>query len=244
MEKAMGIVPTPEQMQWLTGDTNIINLQLVVQFSVIDPAAYLFNVEGTTPATILQKIVEANLTRLMGSISIHEILTSARSVIIDKLRTDTQGEVDRCRLGLILKSINLIRVDPPQEVIHAFNDVLDAKADRERLINEAKQYKNNLIPRVEGKAEKMISEAKAYKNAQIEQAKGDASYFESLLTEYQKAPPTTARRLYLERMEKVFPKARKYLVKNKGKDHPLNIKILDQALFPGMSVEFDRKNVR
>ncbi len=227
-EKVQGLPPNPEKMQWLTGDINIINLQLIIQLSIIDPAAYLFNVYGITPSTFLQKIVEANLTRLISTLPVHDVLTSARSVLVDKIKKNSQAEVDRYRLGIIIKSINLVRVDPPEEVLFAFNDVLNAKADRERFINEAEQYKNKVIPKAEGEAQKLISEAEGYKNTQVEKARGDASYFISMQAEYKKDPVVTAQRLYLETMEKVMVRTRKYFVKTGDKG--VGLKIIDPAL--------------
>ena len=229
-DKVQGLPPNPDQMQWLTGDINIINLQLIIQLSILDPAAYLFNVYGVSPATLLQKIAEANLTRLIGTLPVHDVLTSARSVLVDKIKKSSQAEVDRYRLGIIIKSINLIRVDPPEEVLFAFNDVLNAKADRERLINEAQQYKNNVIPKARGEAQKLTSEAQGYKNAQVEKARGDASYFSSIQAEYKKNPTVTAQRLYLETMEKVMSRTKKYLVKPGER---VNLKLLDPAAFAG-----------
>lgn len=228
-EKIQGIPPDPEQVQWLTGDVNIINLQLIVQLSIIDPVAYLFNVDGVTPPTVLQRIVEANLTRLVGTLPIHDVLTSARSVLVDRLKEISQKEVDRHRLGIIIRSINLVLVEPPEEVLFAFNDVLNAKADRERLINEAQQYKNSLIPQAKGEAEKQVSEAKADKNALIEKARGDASYFSSILAEYKKNPTITAQRLYLETMERILERTRKYLVKTGTEG--IHLKLFDSAVF-------------
>jgi len=228
-EKVQGIPPDPEQTQWLTGDINIINLQLIIQLSIIDPVAYPFNVGGATPPTVLQKIVEANLTRLVGTLPIHDVLTSARSALVDRLKEVSQKEVDRLQLGVIIRSINLVQAEPPEEVIFAFNDVLNAKADRERLINEAQQYKNNMIPQAEGEADKQVDEAKGDKNALIEKARGDASYFASILAEYKKSRSVTAQRLYLETMEKILERTRKYLVQA-GKEG-IHLKLFDSAVF-------------
>ncbi len=237
-DKVQGLPPSPDKMQWLTGDINIINLQLIIQLSIFDPAAYLFNVYGITPATLLQKIVETNLTRLISTLPVHDVLTSARSVLVDKIKKSSQAEVDRYRLGIIIKSINLIRVDPPEEVLFAFNDVLNAKADRERLINEAEQYKNKVIPKVQGEAQKLTSEAEGYKNALVEKARGDASYFSSMQAEYKKNPTVTAQRLYLETMEKVLAKTKKYLVKS---GEGVNLKLLDPAAFAVGEVGKEKK---
>lgn len=237
-DKVQGLPPSPDQMQWLTGDINIINLQIIIQLSIFDPAAYLFNVYGVTPSTLLKKIVEANLTRQISTLPVHDVLTSARSVLVDKIKETSQAEVDRYRLGISIKSINLVRVDPPDEVLFAFNDVLNAKADRERFINEAEQYKNKVIPEVRGEALKLTLDAQGYKNALVEKARGDASYFSSMQAEYKKDPAVTAQRLYLETMEKVLTRTRKYFVKS---GEGVNLKLLDPSAFTVGKTGEDKK---
>ena len=153
-DQSRGIPPSPEERQWLTGDTNIVELKVVIQYRVKEPVAYLFGVadfrDGRRRDFALVKLVESTLTMLIGKMPVDEALSSGKAYLQEETRQRMQRLADAMHLGLQIASINIVEVNPPTEVITAFNDVSSAKADRERIVNEADAYAKDPTPKSPG----------------------------------------------------------------------------------------------
>ena len=131
--------------------------------------------------------------------------------------------MDKYQSGIHIVAVQLQDVSPPKEVIGAFKDVASAKEDKNRMINQAEGYRNDIIPKARGEAEAMIRDAEGFKESRIKRAEGDAAKFETILKEYNKAKSITEKRLYLETMEKVLPDIEKILVPDKESGNMLNL---------------------
>jgi len=194
----------------LTGDENIVSLQFIVQFRILDAYKYLFKIRD--PMGTIKDASEAAMREVIGTHLIDDALTEKKGEIQDEAHQLLQEILDSYESGLQVVTINLQDVDPPEEVSDAFKDVINAQQDKERLINEAKGYRNDLVPKARGDAAKKVNEAEAYQEAKIKEAEGDANRFTQLLAEYQKARTVTRKRLYLETMEEVLPKVEKIII--------------------------------
>jgi len=194
----------PHEALMLTGDENIVEAQMIVQYRVTDPSKYLFrlsNVEGTLRAT-----AEVALRSMVGRTNIDALITSGREQVQEETRKWLQMLMDEYQSGLTVSEVKLQTVDAPDEVKEAFHDVVRAREEKEKLINQAQGYKNDKIPRARGESEKIAREAEAYKRSRIVRAEGDAARFEAMLAEYSKAEQVTRARMYLETMERMLGK--------------------------------------
>jgi membrane protease subunit HflK len=200
----------PQESLMLTGDENIVEAQAIVQYRVKDPGAYLFRV--TDPDQALRDATEVGLRSVIGRTTIEQVLTVGRVEIQDQTRDFIQHLLDTYQAGLSVTEVKLQVVDPPEQVKDAFHEVVRAREDRERLINEARGYQEDVIPKARGQAEQMIRAAEAYKAQREIRAQGDAAKFVSVLTEYAKAPEVTEQRLYIETLQHVLPKAQKVVI--------------------------------
>jgi membrane protease subunit HflK len=219
-------IPSPEELShWLTGDTNILSIKIMIQYTIVDLPSFLYHAEAGQ--FLMAKIAEAELTEILGGAGVDEALTVGRALIAEELRRRTQARLDELQLGIAISSVNLLSVDPPSEVIDVFRDVANAAADRERIINEANGYASSLIPRARGEAQSLVERAHAERDARISQAEGEASRFAALVAESRKNPKAARRRLYLETMESVLPNVKRYVVDAKDGAGKFNLKILD-----------------
>jgi membrane protease subunit HflK len=224
----------PKESLMLTGDENIIDVEMVVQYRVSSVVDALFSVSGlgvfeNRSVGLVHDASEAALRQVVGRHRIDEALTEGKLRIQTEIHEKLQELFDRYRCGLSVESVQLQTVRPPAQVDDAFKDVASAKEDRERLVNEARGYQNDLIPKARGKAQRLIKEAEAYKIQRIRRAQGDADRFSSVYAEYKKAPAVTEKRLYLETMETILPNLKKYIIKSDKKGGLLNILNLDQS---------------
>lgn len=195
----------------LTGDLNILDVRWIVQFRVRDPIKFLFNVRG--PVESLRDVTEAVMRRFVGDYRVDEVLTTKRMEIDDLVQLKIQEILDRYESGIQIVTVKLLDVTPPERVRPAFNEVNEAKQQREEMINRAWEAYNKVIPRARGEAEKTIREAEGYSLDKINRAKGEAERFLSVLAEYKKAPQVTQKRLYLETLSEVLPAAKeKYII--------------------------------
>lgn len=210
-------------VELLTGDTNIINVAMILQYVIQDPALFLFEVEN--PHRLIGTIAVSILTETVLNLSVDEVLTSGRLVIQDTVKQKTQQLLDSYQSGIHLVSANIMAINLDSSVAQAFQDVSNAKADRERKINEAHSYVNNLLPKTRGEAQSLLLEAQAYKEKKISEATGDANRFKEFLKEYEKSPDITRRRIYLEAMEKILPKIKKYYIDSDGGKVPVNLRL-------------------
>lgn len=204
----------PLLSQFLTGDQNIINLRVVVQYSVGTPADYLFRTQG--PADLVGATVESEIARRLAHRSVDAVLTTEKAAIQEETRVAAQSLLNSYRSGVLLSSINIETAAPPAEAAAAFRDVASARADTARIVSDAQGYANDLIPKARGQAQQSLDEALAYRERKINESMGDASRFNQTAAEYAKASQVTARRLYLETMEQVLPRIRKLIVDQNG----------------------------
>jgi membrane protease subunit HflK len=214
MDQAAGIPSQPEESQMVTGDTNIIKVQMMLQYTIEDPVKYLFR--AAKPHFMLRKAAEAELTKIIGSMPVDEVLTTGKIKVQNETRMRTQALMDKYNTGIHIVAANLQSIDPPEEVMNAFKEVSSAKSDKERIINEALSYSNDVVPLARGQAEEILRKADSYKYERINTAIGEAGSFLKVLKEYNKAKDATETRIYIETLEKILPKIKKYLVEGKG----------------------------
>jgi membrane protease subunit HflK len=214
-------------MELLTGDTNILNVALVLQYVIRDPTDFLFKVKDTS--AFVETVAEAVLTETVAGMPIDEVLTRGRVAVQERVKAQTQEILDRRRSGISIVSASIMAMTLDRSVAQAFQDVADAMADREKVINEARAYQSNLIPKARGDARTQLGEAEAYKQQRIAEAVGGASRFMALQKEYEKARDVTRTRLYLEAMEKVLAKVQLYVIDSDKGRVPLHLRITGQS---------------
>jgi membrane protease subunit HflK len=197
----------------LTKDENIIQVGLAVQYQVRDARDYLFQVRD--PDFTLQEAAESALREVIGAIPMDEFLTGGRAGIVQQTKELTQSIIDKYQTGLILTSVNLEDPQPPEEVQGAFEDAIKAREDQVRYRNQAEAYALDILPKARGDATQMREAALAYRDQVIAQAEGETSRFLQTLTEYEKAPEITRKRMYLETMEYVLANNSKVLLQVK-----------------------------
>ena len=205
----------------LTGDENIVDAEMIVQYKIKDPVAYLFKIVG--PELTVREAAEASLRTIVGRNKIDETLTTGKFTIQEETKTQLQSILDNYNSGIHVVAVQLQDVSPPKEVIGAFKDVASAKEDKNRMINQAEGYRNDVIPKARGEAEAMIRDAEGFKESRVKRAEGDATKFTTILKEYRKAKSITEKRLYLETMEKVLPDIEKIIVPDKDSGNMLNL---------------------
>jgi membrane protease subunit HflK len=212
-DSLLGRTP-PLAAQFLTGDQNIINMRVVVQYSVSVPADYLF--QAQSPAQIVAAAVESELAHRVAHRVVDAVLTTEKAAIQEEVRAAAQKLLNDYRAGVALSTINIESVTPPAEAADAFRDVASARADTARIVNDAEGYANDQIPKARGQAQQSLEEARAYQEKKINEAAGDAARFTQLVAEYAKAAQVTGQRLYLETMEQVLPRIRKVMIDENG----------------------------
>jgi membrane protease subunit HflK len=212
-DSVLGRTP-PLLSQFLTGDQNIINLRVVVQYSVGVPADYLFQLQN--PEQAIGAAVEAELARRVAHRTVDAVLTTEKTAIQDEVRAAAQKLLNQYRAGILLSTINIESAAPPPEAAEAFRDVASARADTARIMSDAEGYANDLIPKARGQAQQMRAESEAYREKKINEAAGDAARFNQIAAEYSKAAQITSQRLYLETMEQVLPRIKKLIVDQNG----------------------------
>lgn len=210
-------------MEVLTGDTNILNIALVIQYVIRDPADYLF--QAKDPRGLVAGVAQAALTQTVVTMPVDEVLTTGRLAIQNNVRSLAQTALDAYHSGVQITSANIMSITFDKAVASAFQEAANAMADREKVQNEAQAYANDQLPRARGEAHRTVAEAENYKQQRIAEATGTSRRFLSLLAEYQKAPDVTRQRLYLEAMEKVLPKVKLYVIDSQGGKIPLNLRI-------------------
>ncbi len=222
-EISVGTIAAEAKM--LTGDENIILVEVRIQYKIKDAAAYLFNVQDVQE--VIKDATESALRQVVGSHPIDDPLTEKKAEIMAEIQLELQAMLDNYNCVIDIRQVQLQDVNPPREVDHAFKDVQSAKEEKEQLINEAKGYQNDLIPKARGERQQIIRGAEAYRAERISKAEGDASKFLSVLNEYKKAKDITEIRLYLETMEKILPGIEKYIIDDES-GSLLNILPLDK----------------
>ena len=194
----------------LTQDENIVELPITVQYNIGDVKSFVLNVRE--PEFSLRQATDSALRHVVGSTKLDQVLSEGRGQIGDDVRAKLQSYLDSYGTGVQIVKVNIQEAKPPAEVKAAFDDVIKAKEDEERLKNEASAYANGIVPEARGRAQRMLEEAAAYSGRVVAEAEGDAERFEKLLAEYQKAPDVTRERLYLDAIERVMSRTSKVLV--------------------------------
>lgn len=201
----------PQESLMLTGDENIVDIDLIVQFKIKDPAAYLFKVRNVVYT--VQNAAEASLRQVIGNHKIDEALTDGKFQIQSEIQEILQRILDNYNAGVMVVAVQLQDVHPPEQVSAAFKDVASALEDKNKYINQAQGYQNDIIPRTRGRATEILRQAESYSRERVLRAEGEAGRFDEVLAEYEKAPAVTEKRMYIETMEKVLPGLKKYIVK-------------------------------
>ena len=203
-----------EESLMLTGDENIIDVQFVTFWVIKDAEDFLFNIRN--PETTVKDASEAAMREIVGKNQFEFARTDGRVRLQGEVKTLIQVILDDYRSGIEVTNVELQKVDPPGNVLDAFKDVQAARADKERAINEATAYLNEITQRAEGEASKILNEAEAYKQEKIAVATGEADRFLSVLNEYKVEKDVTRRRIYLETMRSVLGGMDKVLIDNSG----------------------------
>lgn len=194
----------------VTGDLNAASVEWIVQFRIQDPQLFLFKVRD--PQDTLRDISEAVMRTVVGDRTVDEVITIGRQEIVSDALVLMQNLVNRYELGLSIDQVQLINVNPPDQVRPSFNEVNQAQQERENLINVANGEYNKVIPRSRGLADQTIQEAEGYALKRVNEAEGDVARFKALLDEYLKAPEVTKRRMYWETMQEVVPQIGRKIV--------------------------------
>ncbi|MCW8922084.1 MAG: FtsH protease activity modulator HflK [Gammaproteobacteria bacterium] len=204
----------PYKATVLTQDENIIDLQGTLQYKIDNAEKFLFNVRN--PETSLNHAIESAIRLSVGQSKMDFIITEGRNEIAFRIQRTVQDIVDQYGTGISIIEVNIQDVNPPQAVRQAFQDVIQAREDKQRAINEAEAYRNEVLPKARGAAARILEEADAYEKEVVARAEGEAERFTKLLKEYNKAPQVTRDRLYLDMMESVLNNSSKVMVDVKG----------------------------
>ncbi len=225
----------PAKLQVLSGDTNVIDIEAIVQYQVRDPVAYLFNTPYASYRLVRESVRYA-VTNLMSTKQVDAILTTERQSLQDAIRADAQRRLDDYNSGLLIVGVSLQKAYPPDQVAGAFRDVSSAREDKTRAVNEAQGYANSLIPEARGQAQKILSDAQAYQSDAVNRARGGAQAFESVLGEYETSkriygPELTRYRLYLETIDKILPRVQTYVV-DVANNNRFNLRLFGNSSAP------------
>ncbi len=195
----------PQEALMLTGDENIIDINLSVFWRIRDAGAFLFNTRN--PEYTVKSAAESMMREVIGRTPIQPALTEARASIEEQVKSGTQGILDQYGAGVEISQVQLQKVDPPNAVIESFRDVQRANTDAETARNEAESFRNDIVPRARGDAARLTAEADGARQANIAEAGGQAQRFLSVYTAYTAAKDVTLRRLYIETMQEILTKS-------------------------------------
>ena len=221
-----GVRTVPEESLILTGDENIVDIHFVVFWRIKDALKYLFSIQSSE--ITVKDVAESAMREVVGRSNIQPLLTAARLESEQAVQRLMQSVLDSYGAGVSIDQVQLQSVDPPTQVINAFRDVQAARADKERLQNEAAAYANRVIPEAHGEAERILQAARAYREQTVAEATGQTARFLKVYEEYKKAPDVTRKRMYLETMERVLAGTDKIIVDSKGGQGVVPYLSLDQ----------------
>jgi membrane protease subunit HflK len=209
-----GVQDVKEESLMLTGDENTVDIDFVVYWRIKDAAQYLFNIQN--PDNTVKEVAESAMREVVGQSNIQPILTEARQKTETAVLQLIQQTLDTYQAGIQIDQVTLQKVDPPGDVIDAFRDVQAARADKERLQNEAFAYANKVVPEARGEAERILQAAEGFKQQTVAEAQGQTVRFLKVYDEYKKAPDVTRKRIFLETMERVFGGTDKVIIDSKS----------------------------
>jgi membrane protease subunit HflK len=230
----------------LTQDENIVEVNLSVQYIIDDSRKFVLRVRD--PERSLQHATQSALRHVVGGTGMDLVLTEGRAQIAIEVQQRLQDYLDAYETGIRVSKVNVDDSQPPAQVQAAFDDVIKAREDEERVKNEAQAYANGIIPEARGQAQRQFEEAGAYKEQVLAKAEGEASRFDKVLAEYQKAPEVTRERLYLDALQVVYGNANKVMVDVEGGNNimylPLD-KLAEQSASSGSGgMRVDSSNIR
>lgn len=212
-QSAGGATPSLRDSSMLTQDENIVDVRFVVQYRLKSSSDYIFNNRDPDEAVILA--AESAVREVVGKGTMNTVLNEKREAIASDIVKSIQAQLDAYKTGILISSVNIQNVQPPEQVQAAFDDALKAGQDGDRAKNEGQAYANDVIPRAEGAAARLREEAEGYKARVVSQAEGDASRFKAILPEYQRAPQVMRDRLYTDTMQQIYSNVTKVLVDSK-----------------------------
>ena len=223
----------------LTQDENIVEIKFAVQYRLNDARAYLF--ESKSPDDAVVQAAESAVREVVGKMTMDNAMADERDQIAPRVRDLMQLILDRYKVGIEVVAVNMQQggVRPPEQVQAAFDDVLKAGQERERVKNEAQAYANDVVPRAAGTAARLKQEADGYKARIVAQAQGDTQRFSSVLTEYQKAPQVTRERMYLDTMQGIYSGVNKVIIDSRAAGNLLYLpidKLMQSAGAPAAAV--------
>ena len=205
----------------LTGDENIVDINLTIVWKIKDAKDYLFSMRS--PDATVSVAAQSVLREIVGQSEMQPIITGDRGKVEDDTKDELQRVLDEFGAGIQIVRVKLQKADPPREVVDAFNEVQRAKADMERFKNEAEAYRNEVLPKAHGKAAQILQDAEAYKATMINKAQGEADRFASVYAAYKSGKEVTVKKMYLEAMEDVLQKSGKVIVDPSQKGNLLPI---------------------
>ena len=194
----------------LTKDENMVDVKLAVQYKVADAQAFLFNV--FQPELTLSHVVQSVIRQVVGDNTMDYVLTTGREQVAQEVKVASQALLNEYNTGLMITAVTMQDAQPPIQLKAAFDDVVKAREDEQRYINEARAYANDIVPKARGSSQRLLAEAEAYKSEVVSKSEGEAYRFTQILTEYTKAPDVTRERLYRETLEDVLSSTNKVIV--------------------------------
>ena len=221
---------TYENRAMLTTDENIIDIAVTVQYLIQDPVKYVIAVQD--PELSLDNASESAIRHVVGGNFMDQILTTGRDRMAADVQERLQDYMNVYNTGIFVSQVNVVDAQPPDAVRPAFDDVIRAREDEQRVQNQAQQYSNQIIPEARGEAQRRIEAANAYSAEVVAEATGDASRFDQLLTEYLKSPEVTRQRLYIDSIEDVMTASSKIMVDVEGGNNMLFLpldKLMEQS---------------
>ncbi len=202
----------------LTGNKDVIEVAWIVQYKVNDPVDYLFKVHDV--AQLVRDASETVTRRIVGNMDFDYVLSN-REVLAAKAKRELQSQMDKLQGGVTLVTLQLLDINPPEQVKPAFNEVNEADQDMKRLINEAEETYNKVIPKAGGSAKQIVEEARGYAAERINRANGETNRFKAIVKEYQGAEEVTRQRMYLEAMQAIIPQVEHVYVMDKNQQNVL-----------------------
>ena len=207
---ASGSASGLKESSMLTQDENIVDIKFTIQYRLKSAADYLF--QNRNPDDAVVKAAESAIREVVGKATMDTVLNKDRESIQRDVVKSVQAQLDRYKTGILIQTVNIQNVQPPEPVQAAFDDALKAGQDRDRLKNEGQAYANDVVPRAKGTAARLKEEADGYKSNVVARAEGDSERFKAVLTEYQKAPQVTRDRLYTDAMQQIYSSVTKVMV--------------------------------
>jgi membrane protease subunit HflK len=203
----------------ITKDISIVELPVTIQYNVSDVRSFVLNVRS--PEDSLKHATESAMRHVVGSTVLDSVLSEGRELIAVEVQRKLQEYLDSYGTGINVVNVNVQQGNPPAEVQASFDDVVKAKEDRERLINESQRYANAVVPEAEGRAARIVETATGYREQVVSKAEGESERFNRLYAEYQKSPLVTRERLYIDAIESVMGNSSKVLVDVEGGNNML-----------------------